>query len=102
MEIVKEVNGTRLVLKITGRLDMTSSWQLSKEIHANIGGMTELVFDLNDTTYLSSAGIRVFVAASDVMKKQGSMKIVGVNENLMNVFHVIGFTNIMDIQPKGC
>lgn len=98
MEIIKEVNGTELTLKITGRIDTKTSVQLSEEVNANLEGMTKLVFDLSGVIYLSSAGLRVFVTTGDRMQKQGLMTIVGVNDDLMEIFKITGLTDILDIR----
>lgn len=100
MEIIKEVNGTELTFKISGRIDTHTSQQLESEITDNISGMTKLLFDLSGVTYLSSAGLRVFVAASGIMQPQGAMTITGVSADLMEVFKITGVANIVNIQPE--
>lgn len=101
MEIVKEANGTELTLKITGRIDAGTSTQLSQEVMDSISGLTRLVFDMSGVDYISSAGLRVLIAAESSMKEQGPMIIMGVNDNLMEIFSITGFTKLMDIQPQG-
>lgn len=100
MEIIKEVNGTELTLKISGRIDTYTSQQLEKEITDSLDGMTKLLLDLSGVNFLSSSGIRVFAVASGIMQSQGVMTIIGVNADLMEIFKITGITNVVDIRPK--
>ena len=98
MEIIKEVNGTELTLKIAGRIDTKTSGQLTEEVNASIGGIDKIVFDLSSVTYLSSEGLRVFVMTGEMLQHQGSMTIVGANDDLMDIFKITGLTNVLDIR----
>ena len=60
--------------------------------------MTDLVFDFADLQYISSAGLRVLLAAQKVMNKQGSMKVVHVCPDIMEVFEITGFSDILTIE----
>ena len=60
--------------------------------------MTELVLDFEKLDYISSAGLRVLLAAQKIMNKQGKMKLVHVNETIMEIFEVTGFTDILTIE----
>ena len=48
--------------------------------------------------YISSAGLRVLLSAQKTMSKQGSMKVIHVNEMVMEVFEVTGFSDILTIE----
>ncbi len=63
-----------------------------------MSGVTELVLDMAALDYLSSAGLRVILAAQMQMNKQGSMVVRHVNETIMEVFEVTGFTDILTIE----
>ena len=54
--------------------------------------------DLQETDYISSAGLRVLLAAQKSMKKQGSMVVTNVNEVIHEIFEVTGFLDILTIQ----
>ena len=60
--------------------------------------MTELVLDLAELEYISSAGLRVLLGAQKIMMKQGSMKLTHVNETVMEIFEVTGFVDILTIE----
>ena len=98
MNITKNAADTALTLVLEGRLDTTSSPQLEAELKRSIADITELVFDMNALDYISSAGLRVLLAAQKVMNKQGKMIIRGANQNIMEIFEVTGFVNILTIE----
>ena len=90
MNIVKTSEGTKLTLAVEGRLDTTTAPQLEAELEPQP--------ELTRTEYLSSAGLRVLLAAQKVMNKQGSMVVLHVNETIQEVFEVTGFVDILTIQ----
>ncbi len=59
---------------------------------------TELIFDMSDLAYISSAGLRVILKAQKYMNTKGKMKLTGVNESVMEVFEVTGFLDILTIE----
>ncbi len=98
MNIVKTSEGTKLTLAVEGRLDTTTAPQLEAELKSSLDGVTELTLDFEKLEYLSSAGLRVLLAAQKVMNKQGSMVVLHVNETIQEVFEVTGFVDILTIQ----
>ena len=98
MTIEKNLNGTELNVTITGRLDTTTAPQLEAEFKQNLGGVEKLALDFAGLEYLSSAGLRVLLAAQKVMNKQGEMVIRNVNETINEIFEVTGFIDILTIE----
>ena len=98
MKIENTTNGNEMELALSGRLDTITAPQLEAELKKNIDGITSLLFDLSDLEYLSSAGLRVLLAAQKVMNKQGSMVIKNVNDTIMEIFEVTGFADILTIK----
>lgn len=98
MNIVKETKGAILNLALEGRLDTTTAPQLEAELKASMDGITELNLDFEKLEYLSSAGLRVLLAAQKVMNRQGSMVIHHVNDTIREVFEVTGFIDILTIE----
>ena len=98
MIIEKNLNGTELTVTISGRLDTTTAPQLEAEFKQNINGVEKLVLDFASLEYLSSAGLRVLLAAQKVMNKQGEMVIRNVNETINEIFEVTGFIDILTIE----
>ena len=98
MNIVKTTEGTTLNVALEGRLDTTTAPQLEAELKGSMDGITELNMDFEKLEYLSSAGLRVLLAAQKIMNKQGSMIIRNVNETIREVFEVTGFIDILTIE----
>ena len=98
MNIVKTRENDKMVLSLEGRLDTMTAPALEAEVKGSIDGVKELVFDFEKLEYVSSAGLRVLLASQKIMNKQGSMCIRDVNEVIMEVFEVTGFSDILTIQ----
>ncbi len=98
MEIKKTLEGEKLTVAISGRLDTTTAPELEEALKESMDGITELVIDFTETEYISSAGLRVLLSAQKTMNKQGSMIVTGVNDVIMEIFEVTGFVDILDIQ----
>ena len=98
MEISKKSQGNSLEIAVSGRLDTTTAPMLEAELKRSIEGVEELDFDFSALEYLSSAGLRVLLAAQKVMNKQGKMVIRHVNETIMEVFEITGFSEILTIE----
>lgn len=97
MTINKNLEGSKLTVALEGRLDTTTAPQLESEIRESLDGVTDLEFDFQKLAYISSAGLRVMLSAQKVMNKQGTMTIRNVNEEIMEVFEVTGFVDILSI-----
>ncbi len=98
MTITKTKTGAKLNIALEGRLDTTTAPQLEAELKQNLDGVKELTLDFAKLEYLSSAGLRVLLAAQKTMNKQGSMVIRNVNDVIAEVFDVTGFSDILTIQ----
>ena len=98
MTITQERNDGTLTLSIAGRIDTKTAPELDQLIKDALDGVKELVFDLAQTAYISSAGLRVLLIAQKQMNKQGKMKVVNANSDLMEIFEVTGFSDILTIE----
>ena len=98
MTIQKEANGDKLVLTLEGRLDTTTAPQLESVFKESLAGVAELVFDLKDLEYISSAGLRVLLAAQKAMNRQGTMVVRNAGEAIKEIFDVTGFCDILTIE----
>ena len=98
MTIEKNLNGTELTVTIVGRLDTTTAPDLEASLKESFEGVTKLILDFAELEYLSSAGLRVILAAQKVMNKQGEMIIKNVNETINEIFEVTGFIDILTIE----
>ena len=99
MTIKKTVDGSTLVLALEGRLDTTTAPQLENELKVSLYDTKALTLDMEKLEYLSSAGLRVLLAAQKQMQKQKvEMVVVNVNEIIMEVFEITGFVDIITIK----
>ena len=98
MTINKAKNNNELVLALEGRLDTTTAPELEADLNNSLVGVEQLVFDFERLDYISSAGLRVLLGAQKRMNQQGSMKVVHVNETIMEIFEVTGFTDFLTIE----
>lgn len=97
MTIDKNLEGSVLNVAISGRLDTTTAPELEEQLKPALEGVTELNLNFADLEYISSAGLRVLLSVQKIMNKQGSMKIFNVIPEIMEVFDITGFTDILTI-----
>ena len=98
MTITKHTDGDKLTIALEGRLDTSTAPELEAELNASLDGVKQLVLDMEQLLYLSSAGLRVVLAAQKRMNKQGHMTVTHVCADIMEVFEITGFVDILDIQ----
>ena len=98
MTIHQEKNGTALTVALEGRLDTMTAPSLEKTLKDALEGVTELTFAFEKLDYISSAGLRVLLAAQKTMNRQGVMKVRNANEIIMEIFEVTGFFDILTIE----
>ena len=98
MTIEKTITGASAALKIVGRLDTTTAPELEATIDGCAAAIKELVLDCSGLEYISSAGLRVILKTQKLMNTQGSMKLTGVNESIMEIFDITGFADILTIE----
>lgn len=98
LNINRESNGTDLTIILEGRLDTNTSPELDTELKSVLADVKTLTFDMANLVYISSAGLRVLLSAQKVMNKQGSMTIKNVAPDVMEIFEVTGFSDILTIE----
>ena len=98
MTIEIKRNSEETIIELAGRLDTTTAPALDKTINNDVEGTTKLVLDLKSLEYISSAGLRVLLSAQKRMQKSGSMKVTNVCEEVMEVFEMTGFADILTIE----
>ena len=96
IEIKTTVEAT--VIEVAGRLDTITAPMLDKTINEDIPGVKNLILDLKEVAYVSSAGLRVLLSAQKKMQKVGSMKVRNVCADVMEVFEMTGFADILVIE----
>lgn len=98
MNINKNQNGSELLFELEGSIDSTTAPELDKAINDSIKGVETLILDFTKIDYISSAGLRVLLVAFKAMNKQGKMIIRHPNNNVMDIFSMTGFDNILVIE----
>lgn len=98
MKIDQIRNSGTLTLAIEGRIDTKTAPELEEVLNEALDGVTSLTFDLEQVGYISSAGLRVLLMAQKIMNKQGDMTVTNVSEDIMEIFEVTGFTDILTIR----
>ena len=98
MTIEIKRNADEIVIELVGRLDTTTAPALDKTISSDIESDKKLTLDLKRLEYISSAGLRVLLSAQKKLQKSGSMKLINVCEEVMEVFEMTGFSDILTIE----
>lgn len=98
MTLTKQRIDDKLTVTITGRLDSTNAMDLERDLKPALAGVKELVFNLEGLDYMSSAGLRIFVACQKIMNRQGSMTVCKPTEPVRKVFDITGVSGIVNIE----
>lgn len=96
IEIIKNEND--VIVGVSGRLDTTTAPTLEKAINDNIAICKTIILDLNGLNYISSAGLRVLLTTQKKIQHTGTMKLINVSQDIMEVFEITGFVDILEIQ----
>lgn len=97
MTVSLDRQGTKLTVTVEGKLDTQTSPTFDKTLQPELDGTTDLVIDLKNLNYISSAGLRVLLCAAQIMEQNGKMTIINANEEVLNVFALTGFDTLFTI-----
>lgn len=98
MDIRKTINDKEVIAAIDGRIDTTTAPALEQELKDSYDSCETLILDFTDVEYISSAGLRVLLSAHKTMSKKSGMKLRNVSEDIMEIFEVTGFADILAIE----
>ncbi len=98
LNINKNLDGEKLMVALEGRLDTVTAPEFETELKDSLDAVTELIMDMKDLEYISSAGLRVLLTAQKSMNQKGTMKLINVNDTVMEIFDVTGFVDILTIE----
>ena len=98
MTIDIKKNTEEIIIEVTGRLDTITAPALDKTINENLDGIKSLILDFKSLEYVSSAGLRVLLATQKKLQQVGEMKLKNVCEEVMEVFEMTGFADILEIE----
>ena len=98
MDVTKKQNGSELFIAVSGSIDTVTAPELNKILNESLKGINSLIFDFANVDYISSAGLRVLLAARKSIAKDGSVVIRNSNQNILDIFTMTGFDNILTIE----
>ena len=94
---IEKVNNST-VFKLEGRLDTVTAPELEQAINNEGNSLENLVLDFGGINYISSAVLRVLLGAQKKMNAQGSMELINVNDDVMDILEMTGFADILVIK----
>lgn len=98
MQINYSKEAGRLTAAPNERLDSSTAPEFEKDMAIRLEDVSELVLDMTGVEYVSSAGLRVILKLQKIMCKRGGMKLIGVNETVMDILELTGFSDILKIE----
>ena len=99
MNIIEERNNNISTIKVEGNLDASTAPELQSHLDKVFKEVDAIVFDFINLNYISSAGLRVILAAIKSMKSEDAIKVINVNDTVMNIFELTGFDDLITIEP---
>lgn len=98
LQIKKTVQNKTAILSPAGRLDTLTAPEMEEAIREATATCDALILDLSELEYISSAGLRVLLAAQKALSVRGKMTVRRANETISEIFEVTGFTDILNIE----
>ncbi|MBO5576108.1 MAG: STAS domain-containing protein [Ruminococcus sp.] len=98
MEIKVEKQDKKCTIVLIGKLDAGTAPQLEEKLDYIPGGLEQLIFDMTELKYISSAGLRTLLIANDKLEGEGKVTIKGANEMVLDIFNITGFADLLNIQ----
>lgn len=94
-----ELDGKALTVKPVGELDSANSPIFEEELRQHLSGVDSVVVDFEKVSYISSAGLRVFLAVENTLDERGvKMKLIHVNEHIIEIFDLVGFMDVVEVE----
>ena len=88
----------KTVISLEGELDTLASRSLERELDSLLSDAVNLTVDMGKLEYITSAGLRILMRMGNAMEGKVSMKIISVSEEIMEIFEVTGFVEILTIE----
>ena len=100
MYITTEQNGSRLTVKLDGKLDAVTALELDKVMANSLDGVTELTIDLKNLHYIASAGLRILLKTQKRMQLQGQMLVVNIQRDVRTIMEMTGFATLLTLEEE--
>lgn len=98
LEITKEKDGCRITISLVGRIDSMTSAKLEESLTGEFDGMNEVVFDMSEVSYVSSAGLRVLLSARKAVSSDASFAIENASEDVRGIFEVTKLMQLLNVR----
>jgi anti-sigma B factor antagonist len=99
MDITTSNHNDVLVMNFNGKLDTSTAPKVEAETLKQIENHKKIVINLLNTSFVSSAGLRIFLAtAKRLAAVGGKLRICHANEVVMEILEISGFTTILDVK----
>ncbi len=95
---IETKNENGVTVDLIGRLDTVTAPSLEVKLDEILPTTETLVIDMEKLEYVSSAGLRLLLKAQKEMSKKGGMKLTHVNDEVMEVFEITGFSDILTVE----
>ena len=97
--LTASVQGEITIIALEGYLDAHTAPQFEEKLQAEIEeGRTRIIIDCAKLTYISSAGLGVFMSFIEEIREQGGdIKICGLAPKVRHTFEILGFQDIFDL-----
>ncbi|MBQ9245036.1 STAS domain-containing protein [bacterium] len=97
-QTLNNIEKARLIVKLSGKINMENAADIEKTIKSNLDNVKELLLDFSEVSYVASVGLRVLLELQKtITAKNAAMYIKNVNDEVKNVFEITGFQNILNI-----
>lgn len=100
MDIEISTSDGVVTIALKGKLNTVTSSKLDKVLSTALVGAKRLIFDFEGLEYVSSAGLRVLLEAYQIMSNQGDMKLLNVNDDILDVLSMTGFMAFLDVEQR--
>ena len=94
----KITEGKKITAQVNGALTTNTSPVLQQELESDLADIDELVLDLKNMPYTSSAGVRVILLLLQTMETHGAMKLINVNDDVRELLDTIGFLGLLTVE----
>ena len=97
MEISKKIDGTCLTVTLVGELNTVTAPELEAAIYDDLPSVNDVVFDMNDLSYITSAGLRILLYAEQEVEERGGVTVKGASAEIKEIIEVTGFDAILTL-----
>ena len=98
LKITSQVEGEKASISLEGKLDTNSAHDFNDKVMPILDTVKKLVLDFENLEYISSAGLRVLLVVNKKMNEAGSMKVINVNESVMDILYMTGISDGLVIE----